>query len=73
MWYTYLLDMWYTYLLDMWYTYFQEIMRILLIMPTLLFLPVPLVAKNTVPGFHFKDNKVEYRVSHVTGQFQDDF
>ena len=73
MWYTYLLDMWYTYLLDMWYTYFQEMMRILLIMPTLLFLPVPLVAKNTVPGFHFKDNKVEYRVSHVTGQFQDDF
>ena len=69
----YLLDMWYTYLLDMWYTYFQEMMRILLIMPTLLFLPVPLVAKNTVPGFHFKDNKVEYRVSHETGKFQDDF
>ena len=57
----------------MWYAYFQEMMRILLIMPTLLFLPVLLVARNTVRGFHFKDNEVEYRVSQETGQLQDDF
>ena len=57
----------------MWYAFFQEMMRILLIMPTLLFLPVLLVAMNTVRGFHFKDNEVEYRVSHETGQLQDDF
>ncbi|XP_023349180.1 uncharacterized protein LOC111717942 [Eurytemora carolleeae] len=37
----------------------KEMMRILLIMPTLLFLPVLLVAMNTVRGFHFKDNELE--------------
>ena len=57
----------------MWYAYFQEMMRILLIMPTLLFLPVLLVAMNPVRGFPFKDNEVEYRVSQETGQLQDDF